>query len=83
MYAKSYIYTKIKPNGLPDLLKEIIDNIISIYSLNNTNQSADHLVDLSIKYSSLELSDHILISIIKSAPYYFPSRTKEKNNCKI
>ncbi|HIF9156399.1 TPA: hypothetical protein ACX6PJ_001013 [Photobacterium damselae] len=78
MYAKSYIYTKRKPNGLPDLLKEIIDNIISIYSLNNANQSADHLVDLSIKYSSLELSDHILISIIKSAPYYFPSKIKEK-----
>ncbi|EJP3283733.1 hypothetical protein NU207_002722 [Vibrio parahaemolyticus] len=78
MYAKSYIYTKRKPNGLPDVFKEVIDGLILIYSLNDANQSTDQLVDLSIKYSSLELSDHVLISIIKSAPYYFSTEIKEK-----
>lgn len=78
IYAKSYIHTQRKPNGIPDFLREILDNLISIYSLSDANQSTDQLVDLSIKYSTLELSDHILISIVKSAPYYFPIKTKDK-----
>lgn len=82
MYAKSYIYTNRTPSNLPVLLQEVIDNLISIYSLNDANQSADQLLDLSIKYSSLELSEHILISILKSAPYYFSESIKEKITAK-
>ncbi|PMP45045.1 hypothetical protein BCS86_00810 [Vibrio splendidus] len=77
MYAKSYIYTSRKPAGLPDVLREIINNLISIYSLEDANQSVEQLVDLAIKYSSLELSEHILISIVKSAPYFFSSENKK------
>jgi hypothetical protein len=78
MYAKSYIYTKRTPKGLPDILKDIIENLMSIYMLNDANQSTDQLIDLSIKYSSLELSEHILISIVKSSPYYFTRKIKDK-----
>lgn len=74
--AKSYIYTSRRPKSLPPLLFNIINNLISIYSLKDSNQAIKQLLNLSIIYSSLELSDHILISIMKAAPFYFDENKK-------
>ncbi|MEZ8260348.1 hypothetical protein AB6C49_23705 [Vibrio cyclitrophicus] len=78
IYAKSYIHTKSKPEGLPTFLKEVILQLISIYSLSEANRSVLSLLNLSIKYSSFEVSDHLLISIHKSAPFFFDIDKKEK-----
>nr|PMI84931.1 hypothetical protein BCU36_05145 [Vibrio lentus] len=78
IYAKSYIHTKASPEGLPNFLKDVILQLMSIYSLNEANRSVLSLLNLSIKYSSFELSDHLLISIHKSAPFFFDIETKEK-----
>lgn len=78
IYAKSYVHLKRRPNNLPSLLTEIINNLISIYSLENTNQLVNQLVNLAIKFSSIELSEHLLISILKAAPNYFSNECKHK-----
>ncbi|WP_255434346.1 hypothetical protein [Pantoea sp. WMus005] len=78
MIAKAYVYTNRKPTSLPALLASVIDNLISIYSLKNTNQNILQQINLALTYSSLELSDHLIISIIKSAPFYF-SNEKSKD----
>jgi hypothetical protein len=76
--AKSYIYAGRKPRSLPPLLLNIINNLISIYSLKDSNQAILQLINLSIIYSSLELSDHIIISIMKAAPFFFDEKRKTK-----
>ncbi|WP_285131012.1 hypothetical protein [Leclercia adecarboxylata] len=76
--AKSYIYAGRKPRSLPPLLLNIINNLISIYSLKDSNQAISQLINLSIIYSSLELSDHIIISIMKAAPFFFDEKRKIK-----
>ncbi|KMK83033.1 histidine kinase [Pectobacterium brasiliense] len=76
--AKSYIYSTRKPKGLPPFLMSIINNLISIYSLKDSNQAISQLINLSIIYSSLEVSDHILISIMKAAPFFFEENKKQQ-----
>ncbi|MBH2706291.1 hypothetical protein V1234_07990 [Serratia marcescens] len=76
--AKSYIYTSRRPKSLPALFSSVINNLIAIYSLKDSNQAISQLINLSIIYSSLELSDHILISIMKAAPFYFDEKNKTK-----
>ncbi|MFM1702551.1 hypothetical protein ACJ5ZS_16220 [Aeromonas salmonicida] len=78
IYAKSYVHLKRRPSNLPSLLTEIINNLISIYSLENTNQLVSQQVNLAIKFSSIELSEHLLISILKAAPNYFSDECKHK-----
>lgn len=75
--AKSYIYTSRKPKDLPILFSSIINNLISIYTLKESNQSISQLINLSIIYSNLEISDHILVSIMKSAPFFFDEKKKK------
>lgn len=76
LIAKSYIYTSRRPKSLPPLLSTIINNLIAIYSLKDSNQAISQLINLSIIYSSLELSNHIMISIMKAAPFYFDEKKK-------
>ncbi|WP_259510472.1 hypothetical protein [Shewanella baltica] len=78
IFAKSYIHLNREPDALPDFLSEIIRNLIYIYSLRDANQSISRLINLVIKYSSMELSDHLMVSIAKSAPFYFPSMQKSQ-----
>ncbi|MGE6291660.1 hypothetical protein, partial [Aeromonas media] len=74
----SYVHLRRRPSKLPNLLTEIINNLISIYSLENTNQLVNQQVNLAIKFSSIELSEHLLISILKAAPNYFSDECKHK-----
>ncbi|EUC90806.1 TPA: hypothetical protein ACXE54_000510 [Klebsiella michiganensis] len=76
--AKAYIYSSRKPQNLPSLLFTIVTNLISIYSLKNSNQAIAQLINLVIIYSSLELSDQILLSILKSAPFFLDEHKKTK-----
>ncbi|WP_073970220.1 hypothetical protein [Serratia ficaria] len=78
LIAKSYIYTSRKPKSLPPLLYDIINNLISIYTLKDSNQAILQLVNISIIYSNFEISDHILISILKAAPFIFDEEVKSK-----
>lgn len=78
LIAKAYIYTSRKPKSLPPLLYDIINNLISIYSLKDSNQAILQLVNTSIIYSNFEISDHILISIMKSAPFFLDEKIKNK-----
>ncbi|MGM5531577.1 hypothetical protein ACP3UV_17175 [Mixta calida] len=78
LIAKSYIYTSRKPKNLPLLLNNIINNLISIYSLKDSNQAISQLVNTAIIYSNFEISDHILIGIIKAAPFFLDENIKNK-----
>lgn len=78
IFAKSYIYLNRTPKGLPSLLNSIITNLIAIYSLKNANQAISQQKNLAIIYSSLEMSDHLVISIMKSAPFFLESKLKDK-----
>ncbi|WP_345856068.1 hypothetical protein [Shewanella algae] len=78
IYAKSYIYLNREPAGLSGVINDVIRSLISIYSLRDSNQALGKLINIAIKFSSLELSDHILVSIVKSAPYYFLNESKER-----
>lgn len=76
IFAKSYIHLGKKPSGLPEFLNDIINNLISIYSLKDANQAIVQQVGLIIKYSSLDISDHLMISILKAAPYFLSAEQK-------
>lgn len=78
LIAKSYIYTSRKPKFLPPLLNDIVNNLISIYSLKDSNQAILQLINTSIIYSNFEISDHILICIMKAAPFFFDEKIKSK-----
>ncbi len=78
IYAKSYVHLGTFPNNLPSFLNDVIQNLIKIYSLVDSNQSVSMIKNLAIKYSSLELSEHLVISIDKSAPFFFDEDSKKK-----
>lgn len=77
IFAKSYIHSNRKPNGLPIFLNEVINNLISIYSLKDANQAIMQQVGLIVKYSVLDVSDHLMISVLKSAPYFLSAQQKD------
>ncbi|EPG0797756.1 hypothetical protein ACSVJV_000813 [Vibrio cholerae] len=71
MFAKSYIRLKKVPsNNLPPVLLRVVNELIKIYKLDNSYESISNLMSLALKFNFLELSDHILVSIVKSAPFY-------------
>lgn len=78
IYAKSYIHLNKTPNNLPSFISDVINNLIKIYSLVDANQSVSLLKNLAIKYSSLEISEHLVISIDKAAPFFFNDNQKQK-----
>lgn len=81
LISKAYVYTNRKPKPLPDLLASLINNLISIYSLKNTNQNILQQINLALTYSSLELSDHLVLSVVKSAPFYFDNKKSKHITC--
>lgn len=78
IYAKSYVHLGTSPNNLPSFLNDVIQNLIKIYSLVDSSQSVSMIKNLAIKYSSLEISEHLVISIDKSAPFFFDEDSKKK-----
>lgn len=69
--AKSYIKTNQEPSiKTPKFTYEVITNLIKIYQLRNVNESISNIISLATKLNFLEVSDHLLVSIVKSAPYY-------------
>ncbi|SIQ70179.1 hypothetical protein SAMN05880558_1059 [Aeromonas sp. RU39B] len=79
IYAKSYVYTNRNPSeSLPSLVKDSICNLINIYKLHNVNASTQNLYELAIRIHPLELSKHIILSILKVSPYYFGADDNKK-----
>ncbi|WP_413516517.1 hypothetical protein [Photobacterium phosphoreum] len=72
LIAKSYIKSERLPGGeLPKILSDILVNTIKVYQLNNSNQCIRNILALAYRFNDFELSYHLLVSIVKSAPYYF------------
>ncbi|CAH7289981.1 hypothetical protein VCHA38O210_30291 [Vibrio chagasii] len=72
LIAKSYVKESSVPgSSVPSLLSEIVTNLIRIYKLNNSNQCILNILSLAYRFNQLEISYHLIISIVKSAPYYF------------
>ncbi|MUK50778.1 hypothetical protein [Aliivibrio fischeri] len=72
LIAKSYIKSnRVLNPSIPKFLYDIINNLIRIYSLNNSNQCIRNILSLAYRVNQLEISYHLVVSIIKSAPYYF------------
>ena len=72
LIAKSYVKENRYPSSnVPILLSEVINNLIKIYTLNNSSQSISNILSLAYRFNQLEISYHLIVAIIKSAPYYF------------
>lgn len=79
IYAKSYIHAGRSPaSHMPYVLKEAIESLISIYSLKHVNNSIQKLVELATRIHPLDINKHILLSVVKTAPYYFNEEETQK-----
>jgi hypothetical protein len=70
IYAKSYVYLKRLPNdGLSELLKLCLENLINIYQMRDVQQSLSSLNSLVINSIFFDISRHIQIAIEKVLNY--------------
>ncbi|WP_323956207.1 hypothetical protein [Aeromonas caviae] len=79
IYAKSYIYSsRVPTKNLPSILLSSITQLINIYLLKNTNTAIQQLISTASRLAPIQEYKHILISILKAAPYYFDEHTRNK-----
>lgn len=79
IYAKSYIYSNRMPiKSLPTILLSSITQLINIYLLKNTNTAIQQLISTASRLTPLQEYKHVLISILKAAPYYFDEDARDK-----
>ncbi|MND19004.1 hypothetical protein D3C80_93030 [compost metagenome] len=79
LYAKCYVYTdRIPNNNIHQIIRECLNNLINIYKLQHVNTSIQNLYELSVRIHPLDLSKHIVLSILKVAPYHFTSDERHK-----
>lgn len=77
IFAKSYIKSKRTPSdNIPPILLNSIKSLMKIYNLENSNDGILNLVSLIYKFNFFQISDHLLIALIKAAPFYLNKEKK-------